>query len=58
MVLCFIMGACLMCNWNREIDLDEAVAKNNDEEKAMQEASAAAAEGGSNLTAVAPTPFG
>jgi len=56
MVLCLIMGACLMCSWNKEIDLDEELAKNNDEEKAM-EAGAGAAEGG-NLTAVVPTPFG
>lgn len=54
MTLCLVMGACLMCSWNKEIDLDEAVAKNDDEAKAME---AGAAEGG-NLTAVVPTPFG
>jgi hypothetical protein len=55
MALCLIMGACLMCSWNKEIDLDDELAKNDDEAKAMEEA--AAGEGG-NLTAVVPTPFG
>ena len=47
-----------MCNWNKEIDLDEELAKNEDEEKAMEEAKAAEAEaGGKNIGAIAPTPF-
>jgi hypothetical protein len=33
MALCLVMGACLMCDWKKEIDLGDEVAKNEDEEK-------------------------